>query len=497
MSEYYQQSFQIQQAQPVQFEQARFVSAGAPVVAYASQGFANAGQLQQQSFSVDSSSSFGASSFSTGNAAAFSSGAGAAFSSGAAGASYSSGSAAALGASAAGAQYVSEIEQAIIRAQDPLEIRETEEINIQGQRGLWANRTEVINWRGVIPITEYLINEDSNPEVINKASSQQLEYVQELAIRYLRPPTPPAPGDIEIIAEANVLTPPAPPLIIRQQPARPETPEPQVIREAPPQPPKPVGAKRIVIPGRRLPPPPRKLIIERLAALPAKPQSVLIERWLAFKQLKRRVIYRAAGADPVAVKPRNVIVQWESPKARIRQEVKYLGEIRANPAEYVARYGVSLVLAAKLPEWVRAINTPENLKLGAEANYSDVYMLEGDVQALKLVDLDREGLAEYRSQVVSFSGAGSSSVMASSGFAASSASSSSGSASLVIDELFSGVRGGRLSRADAQNLFLAGSSRLGRQANEQELNALFSQLDVNGDGRIDPQEFRRLLLTRF
>ena len=52
-----------------------------------------------------------------------------------------------------------------------------------------------------------------------------------MAIRYLRPPTPPIPGDIIITQEANTLTAPAPPLVIRQQPPRPDTPEPVVIRE--------------------------------------------------------------------------------------------------------------------------------------------------------------------------------------------------------------------------------------------------------------------------
>jgi len=46
------------------------------------------------------------------------------------------------------------------------------------------------------------------------------------------------------------LTPPAPPLVIRQQPARPVTPEPLVIREAPPQAPAPVGRKLITISGK-------------------------------------------------------------------------------------------------------------------------------------------------------------------------------------------------------------------------------------------------------
>jgi len=39
-------------------------------------------------------------------------------------------------------------------------------------------------------------------------------------------------------------------LVIRQQPARPVTPEPLVIREAPPQAPAPVGRKLITISGK-------------------------------------------------------------------------------------------------------------------------------------------------------------------------------------------------------------------------------------------------------
>lgn len=88
--------------------------------------------------------------------------------------------------------YLSDIEQSIIRSSQPIQINETEEITVNGQHGIWANRAEVVNWRGDIPINQYVINEDANPEVINKRSEQTLEYMQELAIRYLRPPTPPS-----------------------------------------------------------------------------------------------------------------------------------------------------------------------------------------------------------------------------------------------------------------------------------------------------------------
>ena len=118
-----------------------------------------------------------------------------------------------------------------------------------------------------------------------------------------------------------------------------------MIREAPPQPPPQVCQKVITISGKRLPPPPRKVVIERLAPLPTKPQSVIVERWLPYAEVKRRVIFqRSCEPDAVACKPKNVIVQWEAPHVDVKKEVKYMGVIRANPAEYVERYGATLKL---------------------------------------------------------------------------------------------------------------------------------------------------------
>jgi hypothetical protein len=325
---------------------------------------------------------------------------------------------------------LSSIEEAILRSTAPIEINENEEICVLGQRGIWANKSEIANWRGVVPISEYSINEDPNPEVITKKSLQQLCYVQELAIRYLRPPSPPAPGEIIIQQENDILTPPAPPIIIRQQPARPGTPEPLVIRECPPVPPAVIGCKIIKIAGRRLPPPPRKVVIERLAPLPSKPQSVLIERWLPYNQVKRRVIFqKASERDPVVVKPRNVIVQWEAPQCQIKKEYKYLGVIKANPTEYIQRYGSTLKRLGDMPQFVLDIKTPDGLLLAAESQTQTFYELEGDVQAMRLVDLDKEGLSEYREYLarMGISYTASSSFAASAQYGSASASSAAGS----------------------------------------------------------------------
>lgn len=143
-----------------------------------------------------------------------------------------------------------ELEPAILNSQVPLNFVETEEITVLGQRGIWLNKHEVERWRGQIPIDEYPINHDENPEVIEKVYTNEIEYVQEMAIRYLRPPTPPQPGPLIITEGPAVRTQPAPPLIIRQQPPRPMTPEPLVLREAPPSPPPLMPIKQITVSGR-------------------------------------------------------------------------------------------------------------------------------------------------------------------------------------------------------------------------------------------------------
>lgn len=195
------------------------------------------------------------------------------------------------------------------------------------KKGVWMNKHEAEEWSGELSLDQYAVNEDEDPEIIVKKSGEVLEYVQELAIRYLRPPTPQAPGEIIITQEADIQAGPAPPIIIRQHPARPETPEPLIIREAPPTPPAQLDKKIIKISGKRLPPPPRRVIIERLAPLPNKPQPIVVERWLPYPSMKRKVLFhRSSDALALPPKPKNLIIQWQEPEVQIRTEFKYLGK---------------------------------------------------------------------------------------------------------------------------------------------------------------------------
>ena len=95
-------------------------------------------------------------------------------------------------------QYSSAYETEMLRAVEPLEITETDEAEVFGQRGIWANKAEVSKWCGDIPIEQYPLNKDFKPKILMKKSARNIEYTQEIALRYLRPPTPPMPGDIII-----------------------------------------------------------------------------------------------------------------------------------------------------------------------------------------------------------------------------------------------------------------------------------------------------------
>ena len=215
----------------------------------------------------------------------------------------------------------------------------------------------------------------------------------------MRPPTPPPPGDIIIKEISGDLIQVPPPLIIRQEPKRPITPPPLVIREKPPKPPSPVGRKLITIKGKQLPPPPRKVIIERLAELPPKPQSVIIERWLPYKKTKRRVIFQKEedNKTPVYEKPKNLIIEWTPPVVKITKVVKNLGVLRTDPKKYIEKYGDDLKKAEDFPQSFLEITNTPGIELASDCKRKNVHHeLEGDLFALNLIDLEKEGLSEYK-----------------------------------------------------------------------------------------------------
>ena len=299
--------------------------------------------------------------------------------------------------------YNSQIEQAIISAKQPLKVNEHEQIQAGPWRGTFLNKSEVEQFRGPIAISEYKINDDSNPEVIHKRINK-VQYTQEVAVKYLNPPLPPKPGDL-IIRESQSQVPPAPPVVIRQEGERASTPTPLVLRERPPRAPQPIPEQVVEVEGAPVAPPVRRVVVEKLSNLPPKPQNVIVERWLPYKQQKRRVVYeRTCAAAPP--NPRNLIIEWEAPEVEVVKVCKDLGVVDADPEEYIRRYGNELKDASQLPsECQNSAQIDDNGNqvvrrvTAAESHQSDLPELEGEVEALRLVDLNRFGLQAYANQV--------------------------------------------------------------------------------------------------
>lgn len=57
----------------------------------------------------------------------------------------------------------------------------SETITLQGESGILVNRSEIVSFSGPIPISDYPINEDPNPEIVRKqADPSFIDYVQEV-----------------------------------------------------------------------------------------------------------------------------------------------------------------------------------------------------------------------------------------------------------------------------------------------------------------------------
>ena len=233
-------------------------------------------------------------------------------------------------------------------------------------------------------------------------------------------------------------------------------------------------------------------------------------RWLPYSAHKRRVIFQKNEVpDPVIPKFKNVIVQWEAPDVQIKRIFKDLGVIRVNPVEYVERYGTSLKSHLEFPTIAKEIRPPIGVVLAAEWNAPSLIDLEGDIQALNLIDLDREGLSEYKAWLLKYLGGSSTSTTKFRSF--------NWTVQLKLDteikfvqfgqilnvvlaELFHSVDtsgDARISTGEAENLVLKLNQRLGRSYSTRDAAVFLRSLDSNKDGFVDFKEFKSGLLAQF
>lgn len=71
-----------------------------------------------------------------------------------------------------------------------------------------------------------------------------------------------------------------------------------------------------------------------------------------------------------------------------------MGIRKANPQEYIAKYEGTLTKTEELPDFIREITPPSKLSFDLDKN--ELYDLEGDLFALRLIDLEKEDLGEYK-----------------------------------------------------------------------------------------------------
>ena len=244
-------------------------------------------------------------------------------------------------------------------------------------------------------------------------------------------------------------------------------------------------------------------------------------------------------------------MQWQVPDITIKKEVKYLGVCNANPSDYVQRYGPSLFSSNELPDFVTQIKPPTGIILAADQKRRLFHELEGEIDALKLVDLDKEGLGEYKEwlrnrgvalaaspnslnnysgssayasqyqQSLSYAsasvpqdGAGSfwspgltplNTTAASVSTAASTAAHLNKEAPSTLDhspinrnpsiisQIFSelDLGSGKISLDEAEKVLLRMNSRLDRGYGDEEVKAFLSSLAISDDGLVDLNEFKQ------
>ena len=90
--------------------------------------------------------------------------------------------------------------------------------------------------------------------------------------------------------------------------------------------------------------------------------DIIIERWIPYGAMTKRktIVQRAEEVKPYP-KPRNIIIQYESPPVRVVRQFQRLGITPENPQAYLDRYGTSLIDAQSLVQQARAAGVIEDI----------------------------------------------------------------------------------------------------------------------------------------
>jgi hypothetical protein len=169
-------------------------------------------------------------------------------------------------------------------------------------------------------------------------------------------------------------------------------------------------------------------------------------------------------------------------------------------------YSEELKAPEEFPKVILDIKTPDGLTLAADSPENNVHQLEGSVEALKLVDMEREGLTAYIPQVygkstgslrMSRSSTSSSSRRSKSNEEKTSATAIEAIRNIIIDQIFDELnkqKRNALSTKEAEHLLVKLNNRLNKNFEEEELKRVVKNMETNTDGLIDMNKFRSVFM---
>lgn len=142
---------------------------------------------------------------------------------------------------------------------------------------------------------------------------------------------------------------------------------------------KPVNTKKL----ERLPElPPRKLIVDKTPEAAVKPQET--------KPTSK-------PAEPAQCRVKNITVDWGKRScSSIRTTYKEPVVERADPSAYAQKHKSSMLYQSQMPNIADEVKIIHGIPLAADLKPKYYMELEGDIHALALIDLDKEGLSEYK-----------------------------------------------------------------------------------------------------
>lgn len=140
--------------------------------------------------------------------------------------------------------------------------------------------------------------------------------------------------------------------------------------------------------------------IEKLIEYSYKPIDVILGGCLKLNKVTSKIILNPKPEDPEPPRPKNLIIEWEKMRCVVKERITDLGVEKCDPKDYIEKFGPDLIQPEEMPDIANkaAVVAVEKhgKKLAAQNSGKYFNELEGDLHALTLIDLDKEGLSEYK-----------------------------------------------------------------------------------------------------